>query len=95
MNKKSIEETFSQAGKLAHILVEYADLIDRFPLELSPMIIELKDKTTDKYHLEELLKSYTSIVEKHGEIANKLTKLLEESKKTQLELNPDKFNRIN
>ncbi|MCB0745992.1 MAG: hypothetical protein KDC90_00880 [Ignavibacteriae bacterium] len=92
MDKKAIKETYFQAEKLANILGQYADLIDRFPLELSPMMLELKNKGVDVYYLEKLLRAYTSIVQEHGKIAKNLTLLVKESKKTQLKLNPDKFN---
>ena len=74
------------------ILNENAEIMERFPHELSPLIMEVQNKTRDLDFIKNLMTNYISILDQLGKNNLQLLDFFEEMKELQVQINPENFN---
>jgi hypothetical protein len=84
-------KTSEQYLKIIDVLGDNADFIDRFPLELSPILGDLDKKTDDSIYTGKVLNIYKSMAMEANKNALKMFELFEEMKELQMKINPQNF----
>ena len=89
--EKIKKQTAKQYLKIANLMGESANFIDRFPNELSPLLQELKNKTEDQEYVKKVLSLYASMASEANKNTKELVSLFSKMKKMQIKLNPQNF----
>ncbi|MEK6152152.1 hypothetical protein WIW50_02775 [Flavobacteriaceae bacterium 3-367] len=84
-------KTASHYMQIANLMNDSADFIERFPLELGPLLRELENKTEDSIYTKKVLETYLSIAKEAESNANRLLAIFEQMKEVQIEINPQNF----
>jgi hypothetical protein len=72
---------------LGGIVHSYSNIAQRFPLELSKLLYDLKDKTDDVFYAKEVLETYFSIMNDVQVLLDSMTLAIESSNQLQTTLN--------